>query len=119
MVKGISLTSANDAPERDPADYTLEGSLDGITFFPIASGTVSVFPSRYYKHYIFFDNFRAYRAYRLIFPNVAGPGGNSMQISEVELLGVVSDLPQDVTQPGDPIVGSSNNTWVPKVWPMP
>src|SRR5436190_18428714 len=31
-----------------------------------------------------------------------------MQISEVELLGVLA--PTDVTQPGDPIVGTSNNT---------
>jgi len=110
LVKGITLTSANDAPERDPADYTLEGSLDGVTFFPISSGTVPAFLTRYYKAYIFFDNFRAYRAYRLMFPNVVGPAGNSMQISEVELLGVVSDLPQDVTQPGDPLVPSSNNS---------
>src|SRR5881394_4622151 len=33
-----------------------------------------------------------------------------MQVAEVELLGVVSDLPQDITQPGDPIVATSNNS---------
>jgi hypothetical protein len=110
LVSGITLTSANDAPERDPATYTLEGSLDGVAFFPISSGTVPPFPSRFYKNYIFFPNDRAYKAYRLIFPEVVGPSGNSMQISEVELLGVVSDIAQDVTQPGDPIVGSSNNS---------
>ncbi len=110
LVSGITLTSANDAPERDPATYTLEGSLDGVTFYPIASGAVPAFPSRFYKNYIFFPNSRAFAAYRLVFPTVTGPGGNSMQISEVELLGVVSDLAQDVTQPGDPIVGTSNNT---------
>ncbi len=109
LVSGLTLTSANDAVERDPASYTLEGSLDGVSFFPISSGAVPAFPTRFYKNYIFFPNSRAYAAYRLIFPTVTGPGGNSMQISEVELLGVVSDLPQDVTQPGDPIVGSSNN----------
>ena len=110
LVSGITLTSANDAPERDPADYRLEGSLDGTTFFQIAAGSVPSFPARFYKNYIFFPNSRAYRAYRLVFPNVVGPGGNSMQISEVELMGTVADLPQDVTQPGDPIVGSSNNS---------
>ena len=110
LVIGITLTSANDAPERDPADYRLEGSLDGTTFFQIATGPVPPFRTRFYKNYIFFPNSRAYRAYRLIFPNVVGPGGNSMQISEVELLGTVADLPQDVTLPGDPIVATSNNS---------
>ena len=110
LVSGLTLTSANDAPERDPASYTLEGSLDGTTFFPIASGPVAPFPTRFYKNYIFFPNDRAFRAYRLIFPTVLGPGGNSMQIAEVELLGDVADIAQDVTLPGDPIIGTSNNT---------
>jgi hypothetical protein len=111
LVSGITLTSANDAPERDPASYQLEGSLDGTSFFPISSGPVPAFPARFSKTYIFFTNARAYKAYRLIFPTVANAAAaNSMQISEVELLGVVSDLPQDVTQPGDPIVASSNNS---------
>src|SRR5688572_25993776 len=69
LVNGITLTSANDAPDRDPADYRLEGSLDGTSFFEIATGTVPPFPTRFYKNYIFFPNDRAYRAYRLIFPN--------------------------------------------------
>jgi len=110
LVTGLTLKSANDAPERDPATYTLEGSLDGVSFYPIASGSVPAFTARFQRKYIFFPNARAFKAYRLIFPDVAGPGGNSMQIAEVELLGVVADLAQDVTQPGDPIVGTSNNT---------
>jgi hypothetical protein len=110
LISGITLTSANDAPERDPASYTLEGSLDGTSFFPISSGAVPAFPTRFYKNYIFFNNARAFRAYRLVFPTVVGPGGNSMQIAEVELLGDVADLAQDITLPGDPIVPSSNNS---------
>ena len=110
LVKGITLTAANDAPERDPTTFILEGSLDGTSFFVIASNSVAPFPTRFHKNYIFFDNARAYRAYRLIFPTVGTPNTCCMQIAEVELLGTVSDLPQDVTQPGDPIVGSSNNS---------
>src|ERR1041384_7930509 len=53
LVSGLTLTSANDAPERDPATYTLEGSLDGTTFFPISSGSVPSFgptgTNRFYK----------------------------------------------------------------------
>ncbi|MBK7999073.1 MAG: HYR domain-containing protein [Verrucomicrobia bacterium] len=109
-VTGITLTSANDAPERDPLTYTLEGSLDGVEFFPISNGSVPAFTARFQKNFIFFSNDRAFSSYRLVFPEVAGPGGNSMQISEVELLGVVSEVAQDVTQPGDAIVASSNNS---------
>src|SRR5213075_466903 len=61
-------------------------------------------------NYIFFSNSRAYRAYRLIFPTTAGNSTCCMKVAEVELLGVVSDLPQDITQPGDPIVATSNNS---------
>src|ERR1041385_8621604 len=40
ILSGLSFLSANDAPERDPASYTLEGTLDGTNFFLIASGPV-------------------------------------------------------------------------------
>jgi hypothetical protein len=110
-VTGLTLTSANDGPERDPATYTLEGSLDGTTFFPVSNGNVPSFgTTRFLKNYIFFANDRAFKAYRLIFPTTAGNSTCCMQVAEVELLGVVADLAQDVTQPGDPIVATSNNS---------
>ena len=108
-VTGLTLTSANDADDRDPADYKLEGSLDGVAFFEISSGSVQDFPSRFFKNYIFFPNDRAFRSYRLTFPNTQGNSTCCMQIAEVEFLGVVSEIAQDVTQPGDVIVASSNN----------
>src|SRR5437016_8295097 len=40
IVTGLTLTSANDAADRDPTTYTLAGSFDGTTYFPIASGSV-------------------------------------------------------------------------------
>ena len=89
LVSGLSITSANDAPDRDPATYTLEGSLDGVSFFPISSGNVPSFgPTRFLKNYIFFPNSRAFLAYRLIFPTTAGNSTCCMQVAEVELLGV-------------------------------
>src|SRR5436309_1259544 len=60
LVSGLTLTSANDAPERDPSSFLLEGSLDGISFFTIASNSVPAFPTRFYKNYLFFANARAY-----------------------------------------------------------
>src|SRR6266581_5296017 len=40
IVNGLVLTSANDAPERDPASYDLSGSNDGLNYVPISSGPV-------------------------------------------------------------------------------
>src|SRR2546425_13296946 len=66
VVQCLTLTSANDAPERDPASFTLEGSYDGTNFTLIAQGPVSPFPTRFYKQTIRFENNTPYLAYRLI-----------------------------------------------------
>lgn len=94
IINGLKLTSANDAPERDPASYVLSGgpSLAG-PWTLISSGSVPAFASRFDDVEISFANSTAYGAYNLIFPTVVGPGGNSMQISEVEFLGVSNSVP--------------------------
>src|SRR5439155_19485420 len=86
IVNGLTLTSANDAPERDPASYVLSGSEDGTSFTTIASGSVPLFASRFQKQTFIFENNIPYRVYKLIFPTVvnAPSTANSMQISEVE-----------------------------------
>src|SRR2546427_11630783 len=51
VVQCLTLTSANDAPERDPASFILPGSLDGTTFFYIASyGVSGSHPPFFYFH---------------------------------------------------------------------
>ena len=104
IVTGLSLTSANDAPERDPASYDLSGSNDGANYVPISSGAVAAFPSRFYKAYIFFpNNTKSFKSYRLIFPTVFNAGSaNSMQISEVEFLGVTPGVVN--TNPVDTLI---------------
>ena len=48
MVTGLGLTSANDAPDSDPATFVLSGSNDGgATFAEIASGDVPAFRSSF------------------------------------------------------------------------
>jgi hypothetical protein len=110
IVQSLTLTSANDAPERDPASYLLQGSADGTNFTTIASGAVPAFSSRFQTQSVSFSNLVPYSSYKLIFPTVVGPGGNSMQISEVEFLGAALGTLLDVTVPGDPIVPTSNNS---------
>src|SRR5438270_10142838 len=40
IVSGISLTSANDAADRDPTSYVLTGANDGSNYVSISSGSV-------------------------------------------------------------------------------
>lgn len=88
-VTGIVLTSANDAPERDPASFALWGSSDGgLTYTLIASNAVPAFPGRFVPQTNTFANNVAYAKYLVRFPTLANSGSaNAMQIAEVELLG--------------------------------
>jgi hypothetical protein len=89
-VRGIALTSANDAPERDPASFEVWGSVNGTSFTKIGSGTVPAFPDRFIRREFYFDNATAYTSYKVVFPTVANATtANSMQIADVELLGFV------------------------------
>ena len=42
-----SLTSANDAPERDPKDFTLQGSSDGTTWTDLDTQSNIDFAARF------------------------------------------------------------------------
>ncbi|MBN2129861.1 MAG: CotH kinase family protein [Sedimentisphaerales bacterium] len=88
VVTGLRLTSANDAPERDPTSFTLFGSNDGVSFMQIARGNVPAFPARFFTVEVAFANDRAYSHYRLLFPTVQNANAAvAMQIAEVEFLG--------------------------------
>ena len=101
IVRGLSFTTANDAEARDPIAYALYGSNVGINgpYTPdtlIHAGEISDFKQtlawpRHTKNTtpILFPNDTAYTHYQLLITAVRNPGGaNSMQIAEVELLGV-------------------------------
>jgi len=127
LVTGISLQSANDAPNRDPLSFTLEGSNDtnltsfaggtwelitevtNITPWTTIFGTGTPDPSRFKTQTFMFDNPKPYRHYRwIVTATQTTPNGCCMQIAEVGFLG--SGAPQDVTQPGDQIIPSSANS---------
>jgi len=96
VVTGLSFTSANRRPDRDPIAWELSGSNDGISgsYTLIASGTIDDFAGetewpRHTKNEtpITFANNVEYKHYQLMFPAVRDPdAANSMQISEIELL---------------------------------
>ena len=91
VVTGLGLTSANDAPDRDPSSFVLSGSNDGgATFAEIATGDIPAFGDRFERRTVSFDNSTAYTTYELIFPTTAGPSTCCMQIAEIELLGTAA-----------------------------
>ena len=91
VVTAISLTYASDAPERDPANFVLYGSLNGSAFETIIMGNLNSNPARLSTETIRFDNTKAYTSYQVLFPNVANPAlASAMQIAEVALLSSVS-----------------------------
>ncbi len=115
-VTGMSLQSANDAPDRDPKVITLEGSNDDeVTAYDSGNwqlitqiDDIPAWTGRFQTKEFFFDNDRAFKHYRWVVLDTQGPSGCCMQIAEVELLGVVP--PSDVTSPGDALVASSSNS---------
>ncbi len=101
-VTALTLTTANDTPGRDPVSFELYGSNDGIdgSYTLIAAGEIADFAAeaewpRFTANAtpIAFDNDVAYTSYQLLFPDIRGPVGgsvNSMQIAEIELIGVMA-----------------------------
>jgi hypothetical protein len=97
IVTGLTLTTANDSPERDPISFELSGSNEGIDgpYELIAAGDIVDFAGEVaYPRFrmnatpITFDNDVAYAHYQIMFPTVRNAmSANSMQIAEVELLG--------------------------------
>jgi hypothetical protein len=104
-VTALRLYPANDAPDRDPASYLLEGSASttgpwtlisqGNLALPTARNnppnfaTISIDFSAHQNQLVTFSNTTPYANLRLTFPTLRNAGAtNSMQIAEVEFLAV-------------------------------
>jgi len=96
IVTGLTFTTANDYPDRDPVAFEIYGSNSGIDgpFTLIASGQIVDFNQatawpRFTKNStpITFANVTAYNHYQILITAVRNPAGaNSMQVAEIELL---------------------------------
>ncbi|WP_299075317.1 discoidin domain-containing protein [uncultured Paraglaciecola sp.] len=87
IVSSIAITSANDAPGRDPENFTLVGSNDGgVTWTPVASWIGESFDNRFERKLFEMGNGFAYSSYRL---NITKNKGDDtlMQVAEIELIG--------------------------------
>jgi hypothetical protein len=83
VVVRYTVTSANDVPNRDPRNWTLQGSNNGSTWTTLNTQTNQSFSARFQTKSYTFTNSTAYTYYRL---NVtAVQSGSIMQLSEWEL----------------------------------
>jgi len=88
-VSNYTLTSANDAPERDPAAWRLLGSNNGgSNWTTLDVRTNQTFASRYLTQAYAVSNPAPFNIYRLQIDRVANPpSANSVQLAEFELIG--------------------------------
>jgi hypothetical protein len=103
----LTLTTANDAPDRDPASFELYGSSIPLTdatpgtsylmsvLTLIASGPTGLSTTRFDPTTVTFANSTAYASYVLVIPTVRnGASANSMQFSEFSLAGPTVTAPE-------------------------
>lgn len=84
VVQKFTITTANDAVERDPASYKLYGSNDGVNWTLIKEGPLSLSDSRFsVSGEISVNNTTAYVYYFIKFPSIKNNIGNSVQVAEV------------------------------------
>jgi hypothetical protein len=85
VVRSYALTSANDAPERDPVRFVLLGSHDGLAYVELDRQVAQTFAERFERREISFENDVAYRYYQL---QLESSSGGVVQLAEWELVGV-------------------------------
>ena len=88
VVSGLAITSANDAPGRDPENFSLLGSNDGgETWIEVSAWVGESWDTRFERRSFDFANGFGYLSYRL---NISKNANNDglVQIAEIELLGL-------------------------------
>ena len=81
-----TLTSANDAPDRDPKDWELMGSNDGENWVVLDSRTGEIFTQRFQTKRYEFNTEERYTHYRLVFG--VNNGSNLWQLAEWRVIRV-------------------------------
>jgi hypothetical protein len=92
-ITGYTITSANDAQNRDPYSWTLSGSNDGVNYTQVDARSAQTFAARFETRLYEFNNATAYEYYRFDFQTKFGvtglesdrPSANAIQMAEIEL----------------------------------
>ncbi|WP_160114797.1 discoidin domain-containing protein [Aquimarina sp. AU474] len=86
IVNKITITSANDVPDRDPENFNIQGSNNGTSWVTLNSWSGQTWVNRFERREFDFTNTNAYTYYRLnTTKNRASI--NMTQICEIELFG--------------------------------
>lgn len=108
IVNKLTITSANDAPDRDPENFTLKGSNNGTSYTTLGSWNSQTFTSRFQKKEWTFTNSAAFLYYRLETTKNKG-NVNLTQLAEIEFIGPLSGGISDTQAPTAPTNLSSAN----------
>lgn len=89
VVNYIEIITANDFEVRDPMNFELLGSNDGVSFTSIDSGDIPCVSDRLFSRLFPIENNEYYSFYRFIYTNACDPSGGtgipSIQIAETQL----------------------------------
>ena len=88
----IRIVTANDAPERDPTQYEILGSDDGMTYTSITVGELPCVAERFLPRSFGFVNATAYTYYRVNFSGTCGTS-TILQVADVQLFETIGSLP--------------------------
>ena len=129
IVARYDITSANDVPNRDPKNWQVQGSHDGVNWTTLDTRTNEVFATRFLTKQYPFTNNTAYRYYKLnILSNFSGNANEGIQLAEWTLISGDSDMqppPPDALPPAAPVgltatagaqvaamAAASGSTWI-------
>lgn len=93
-----SVTSANDAPYRDPKSWTLYGSNNNSSWVQIDKQENIVFPYRYSTLYFSCSTTVKYSYYKLVVDDNCGEKG--VQLGEWQIFGEFNSYTADITENG-------------------
>lgn len=92
----FTVTSGNDAPQRDPREWKIEGSTNGTTFQPVFAMTDKDSPLWISREEVLrFDLPTAAPAYKYFRFTTTATGGTDFQLNEIELFGIEQDSDSD------------------------
>ena len=89
VVTRYAITSANDAPERDPLTWTFQGSNNGSAWTTLDSRSNEDFSTRLLRREFTFTNSTSYSYYRLSMTNNSG---TILQLAEWEIYGTTTGV---------------------------
>lgn len=86
VATSIEITTANDSEGRDPQDFEVLGSNDGVVFTSITTDVIPCIATRFFARTFNFANSTSYSYYRINFTdNECNSGEGIIQVAEVQL----------------------------------